>query len=227
MSDAQKEYGALLQSFVGETLSQVIYYEYRDPSNEVSFERFNKPFHDLHDGLDLIMKSSRILGITWGKQFAYFDIEVKEGALKYDERYPDHYAYNATNHDIWKQYINKQILNIASHWRQNIGIQESNSHIETDKYQWLPIVFRYLLDNVSNILPTTEDISSESTMTNYITYPQDIIVTLEDDAHLYISASMYEPNCDCFIPGMDNLTLIFDDKTANQYLQTLFGSSHK
>ncbi len=49
-------------------------------------------------------------------------------------------------------------------------------------------------------------------------YPQDMGFVFDGGSHLYISASMYLPECKCFLSAMDSVSIFFDDDTARQCL---------
>ncbi|MGJ3241284.1 MAG: hypothetical protein ACFE0Q_21435 [Anaerolineae bacterium] len=182
LKDLQNGFDPLLKSLTGDTIIGVSYYLYPN----TIYNHHQEPFHHISDGVDLEMRSGRVIGISWDRQFVNFNLSVIDKSLEYHLLTPTIARVNMTHHPSWHPIIEKTIQQVEMYggWVVTTPSQES-------------------------------DVTSEDTRQYY---PQDMKIVLDNGSHLYISASMYLLECDCFLRAMDNLSIFFDEDTAKRYL---------
>lgn len=106
------EYEQRLQLYVGESLSNVFYYDGRDEENDTPYyTEFDKPFHCLMWGIELRFTSGKVLGLQWGSDFDQYGLDLIEKAGQESE-----YRWDVSNVTKWENVLNKKIKSIKIFW---------------------------------------------------------------------------------------------------------------
>lgn len=199
MQGIDRGYIDLVNSFVGETIESIYYYDDYEGSYQ-QYAEYNSYFHDVAIGADIVMQSGRVLGITHGGKLASFHVDIQDSALEWPKDFEQIKRYNVTQHPMWQPLIGNTITTIDTHWSW-WTIEAPENKFGTEQL------------HESHAKQLKIDIPEDKR--KY--YPDDLVFSFQDNAKLFISAVMYLEDYDFFVLTLVNLSIVFDEATAKRY----------
>lgn len=115
---SKAEYEKLVQSFVGETLNKVNYFDGLDEDNQPYYLGIKSDFHVINWGIEFELKSNRKFTLWWGHDFivrnssGYYGLDIVEDA----EWNRKEFIWDVSSLHQWRQVIGKKIISIKSFW---------------------------------------------------------------------------------------------------------------